>query len=127
MSITGWTLGAGCAFGIARRFGRPVVERLIGLEHVRTMEQRVPTRNLFWGVVALRMTVSVDLLSYALGLASSMSWGSYLLATAIGVAPFGFFFAYTGALPFVYRIASIIAAVALATFALLRFGIKRAP
>jgi len=75
MSITGWTLGAAAAFGIARRFGRPVVERLAGLERVRIVERRIPKSNIFLSVIVLRMLVSVDIISYALGLVSSMSWG----------------------------------------------------
>ncbi len=127
MSITGWALGAAVAFGIARNLGRPMVERLIGLDRVLVAEKRIPKRNLFWSVVALRMTVSVDILSYALGLASSMPWSNYVLATVIGVTPFGFFFAYTGTLPFVLRIVSIAIAVAIAAFILLRYGIQREP
>ncbi|MDE1925485.1 MAG: TVP38/TMEM64 family protein [Patescibacteria group bacterium] len=127
MSIAGWTLGAAAAFGIARYFGKPVVERLIGLERVRAVEQRIPKRNLFWSVVVLRMLVSVDILSYALGLVSSMSWGSYVAATAIGVMPFGFFFAYTGTLPLLYRVCAIFGAVLLATFFLLKYGVRREP
>lgn len=127
MSITGWTLGAAVAFIVARLFGRPVVERLIGLERVRVVERRIPKHNLFWGVVVLRMLVSVDILSYALGLVSDMPWGSYVLATLIGVAPFGFFFAYTGALPLLYRTLSILAAVLFAGFVFMRYGVQREP
>lgn len=127
MSIVGWTLGAAVAFGIARYFGRPVVERLIGLGRVHIVERRIPKRNLFLGVVVLRMAVSVDILSYALGLASSMSWSSYIVATIIGVTPFGFFFAYTGSLPFMYRVFAILGAVLFATLFLFKYGIQREP
>ncbi|MHB8660808.1 MAG: TVP38/TMEM64 family protein [Minisyncoccota bacterium] len=127
MSIAGWTLGAIAAFGIARRFGLPAVERLIGLARVRAIEQRIPKRNLFLMVVFLRMLVSVDVLSYALGLFSAISWGTYVAATAIGVAPFGFYFAYAGTLPFWYRIAAVLLAFVLAGFAIIRYGISREP
>ncbi|HUX80948.1 MAG TPA: VTT domain-containing protein [Candidatus Paceibacterota bacterium] len=127
MSITGWTLGAALAFGIARRFGAPLVGRLIGFSRVRTIENRIPKKNLFLMVIFLRMLVSVDILSYALGLFSTMSWGSYIIATTIGVAPFGFYFAYTGTLPIVYRFVAIALAFFLATFAIVRYGIEREP
>lgn len=103
MSITGWVVGAAVAFYIARNFGSGVVKKIIGLRHVEALERRIPKRNLFWIVVLWRMAVSVDVLSYALGLISKMSFGSYVLATAIGVAPFGFFFAYAGVLPAWYQ------------------------
>jgi uncharacterized membrane protein YdjX (TVP38/TMEM64 family) len=127
MSIAGWTLGAAAAFGIARRFGRPVVEKLIGLGRVRAVERRIPQRHLFWGVVALRMLVSVDILSYALGFASEMPWGAYVAATALGVAPFGFFFAYAGTLPLWWRVLAVAGAVLLATAVFVRWGIAREP
>ena len=127
MSITGWTLGAAVAFAIARRFGVGVVEKLIGLERIHAVERRIPKRNLFGSVILLRMLVSVDILSYALGLFSTMPWGQYVLATMIGVAPFGFYFAYTGTLPFWYQIAAIAVAVILATVVLVKYGVQREP
>lgn len=127
MSIVGWTIGAAIAFGTARTFGLPVVERMIGLSRVRALEKRLPKANLFWMVVFLRMLVSVDILSYALGLFSSMSWSAYLAATAIGVSPFGFYFAYTGALPFWYRVVAMALAVVVATVVIVRYGVSREP
>lgn len=127
MSISGWTLGAAAAFAIARRFGAGVVKKLIGLERIQAVERRIPKHNLFGSVILLRMLVSVDILSYAIGLFSRMPWGQYVLATMIGVAPFGFYFAYTGALPFWYQIAAIAAAVILATLVLVKYGIQREP
>lgn len=127
MSITGWTLGAAVAFGIARKFGVGLVERMIGLERVRAIERRIPKRNVFWSVVLLRMLLSVDILSYVLGLFSSMRWTQYVVATAIGVTPFGFYFAYTGALPFWYQIVAIVAALVVVVAILARWGISREP
>lgn len=127
MSITGWTIGYGIAFGIARRYGVTVVEKMIGLERVRAVERRIPTQNLFWSVVTLRMLVSVDILSYALGLFSSISWRSYLLATAIGVTPFGFYFAYAGTLPLHLQILAIAAALILATVVVFYYRVPREP
>ena len=127
MSIAGWVLGSAVAFGAARRFGAPLVEKLIGLDRIRVIEKRMPKRDLFLSVIALRLLVSVDILSYALGLFSRMGWGSYILATAIGVTPFGFYFAYTSILPFWYQIAAIGAAVLLASVIVVRYGIQREP
>lgn len=127
MSITGWTLGAAIAFAIARRFGTGIVEKLIGLKRVYAVERRIPKRNLFGTVILLRILVSVDILSYALGLFSTMPWGQYVLATMIGVAPFGFYFAYAGTLPFWYQIIALVAGVLLTTVILVKYGIEREP
>jgi len=54
-----------------------------------------------------------------------MSWGSYVLATAIGVSPLGFYFAYAGALPFWYQILAVGIALALAAFGFIRYGGQR--
>ena len=127
MSIIGWTLGAGIAFMLARQFGISLIEKLIGLERIYSVEQRIPKRNLFGLVILLRMLVSVDILSYALGLFSTMPAGQYLLATTLGVTPFGFYFAYAGALPFWYQILAIGAAIILAAVVLVKYGVEREP
>ncbi len=127
MSITGWTLGSGIAFGIGRVFGIRVVEKLIGLERARVVERRIPKHNLFGTVILLRMLVSIDILSYALGLFTTMPWRLYILATVIGVTPFGFYFAYAGTLPFWYQIAAVAGAVMLASIVLFQYGIQREP
>ena len=127
LSIIGWTIGASVAFFIARKFGAPVVEKLIGLKRVRMIESRIPQTNLFVMVVFLRMLVSVDILSYALGLFSRMRWSSYILATAIGVAPFGFYFAYAATLPLWYEVGAVALALLVATGVAWRYGVVREP
>ncbi len=127
MSIAGWTIGSAIAFALARIFGVPLVERIVGLKRIHTIESHIPKRNLFWSVVFLRLAVSVDILSYALGLFSRMQWKQYVLATLIGVTPFGFYFAYAGALSFWYQILAMVLALALATIALLVYKIQREP
>ncbi len=127
MSITGWVLGSMVALGIARTWGAPVVGKMVGLERIQSIEARIPRHNLFWTVVFLRLVVSVDILSYALGLFSKMPWGQYALATLIGVTPFGFYFSYAGTLPFWYQVAMTGSAVILASIVLLKYGLKREP
>ena len=124
LSIAGWTLGAAIAFIIARRLGVGIVQKIVGLERIHAAEQRIPKHNLFWSVVLLRMLVSVDILSYVLGLFSVMSWRQYILATAIGVTPFGFYFAYAGALPFWYQVLAMGAALILVTVVVVRYRIR---
>ncbi len=125
MSIAGWVIGSAVAFSIARVWGASAVARLIGLSRVRAVEARIPRRNLFWSVVLLRMLVSVDILSYALGLFSRMRFFPYVCATALGVTPFAFYFAYAGTLPLAYQIVALVAAIGLATLVLVRYRLPR--
>ena len=110
LSVLGWLIGAQIAFFLARRYGKPFVKRIISIEKLHKLEQQIPEEHLFWTVVFLRMCVSVDLLSYALGLFSNMKNGSYMLATFLGITPFAFIFAYTGTLSGNYQIVIVIVA-----------------
>ncbi len=111
MSITGWTVGASVSFILARRYGIRFVTTIVGAKRVEQIRRRVPRSNLFWSVVLLRMLVPVGLLSYTLGLFAPIAWWKYVVATALGVAPLGFYFAFTGALPFVYQFLALAAAL----------------
>ena len=99
LSIIGWVIGSMIAFVLARRYGARLVGRIVPLQKIQKFEAKLSSRNQFWTVVLLRLTVPVDVLSYAIGLFSTMPAKSYLLATTIGVIPFAFIFAYTGTLP----------------------------
>lgn len=101
-SIVGWSIGAWIAFAIARKWGRPLVERLVSLEQIERLEAKIPTEHLFWHIVLLRVVVPVDALSYALGLFSSVKTSTYVSATVIGVTPFAFVWAYAGSLSWRY-------------------------
>jgi len=98
LSIFGWVLGSQIAFLLARRYGKPLVQKMVSLERLERYEKRLPEKNIFWTVVLLRMVVPVDVLSYAVGLFSEMKSRTYFLATILGVIPFAFIFAYTGTL-----------------------------
>jgi uncharacterized membrane protein YdjX (TVP38/TMEM64 family) len=95
-SIAGWTLGAAIAFLIARHLGRPVLSLFVSMKKVEQYELRFSGRIRFLGLILLRMVMPVDLLSYAVGLFSKMTFRTYLLATLLGITPFAFIFAYAG-------------------------------
>jgi uncharacterized membrane protein YdjX (TVP38/TMEM64 family) len=98
LSIVGWTIGAVIAFLIARAFGRPLVIRFTNAEELIRYERMIPEHVEFLTLIFLRMLVPVDVLSYAVGILSArLTLLHYTLATAIGVAPFSFIFAYGGA------------------------------
>lgn len=96
LSVIGWTIGAVIAFLLARHVGRPILSFFASLEDIEKLETKFPQKDTFLGLVLLRMIVPVDLLSYAIGLLSSMPLRTYVYATALGVAPFSFVFAYAG-------------------------------
>jgi len=99
LSIVGWVLGSQIAFYLARKYGKVLIQKFVSLENVSRLEHSFPDKNIFWIIVLLRVTLPVDLLSYGLGLFSSVSHKTYFLATLIGVIPFAFVFSYVGSLP----------------------------
>ncbi|MCF7843448.1 VTT domain-containing protein [Candidatus Gracilibacteria bacterium] len=96
LSITGWVIGAQIAFLLARKLGKPFIEKFFSLEKIHSLEGYFTHKHLFWTVVFLRILLPVDLLSYALGLFSKMKSSAFFFATIIGVAPFAFIFSYVG-------------------------------
>jgi uncharacterized membrane protein YdjX (TVP38/TMEM64 family) len=94
LTTAGQTLAAALCFGISRALGRGPVEALagrFGLVATDTWFSRWGAR----GVLLLRLVpgVSFDVISYGAGL-TSIRFGPFLLATAIGVAPQAFLYAY---------------------------------
>lgn len=96
LSVLGWTLGSLAAFVIARGVGRPILALLIPLEKFSRMERYIPKERYFWSIVLLRLILPMDIVSYAVGLLSSIPFRVYALATLIGSIPFSFIFAYMG-------------------------------
>ncbi|MDC1205229.1 VTT domain-containing protein [Candidatus Pacebacteria bacterium] len=96
LSIVGWTLGAVIAFFVARYIGRPVLERFVSMKRIDAIGESLPTKYRFITIVLLRLTIPVDIASYALGLTKSVHITEYILATIIGVSWFSFAFAYLG-------------------------------
>lgn len=96
LSVIGWAIGAQIAFLLARRFGKPFVEKIFSFKKLHAFENYFTKKNLFWTVVFLRMIIPVDILSYALGLFSEIKSRPFFFATLIGITPFAFIFAYAG-------------------------------
>jgi len=93
-SIIGWTIGAAVAFLIARHLGKPFLATFFSLERLEKYEQYLSGRVEFWMLVLMRMILPVDILSYAVGILSRISFKKYILATIVGITPFAFVFAY---------------------------------
>jgi len=96
LSVIGWTLGATAAFFIARYLGKPFLEKFISLQALDDIVRMVHGKSRFFFIVLLRLTLPVDIVSYALGMAKSLGFAEYFFATAIGVVWFSFSFAYLG-------------------------------
>lgn len=95
LSIAGWWIGCLIAFQIAR-MGRPLIERFVSLKTVDALEKKIPPDIGFIGIVILRMTFPVDVISFALGLFKHLSFSMYALASLIGIIPFAFVWSYAG-------------------------------
>lgn len=104
LNFVGWFIGSWIAFVIARKYGVRIVRKFISIEKIHEIEQRIPRKHLFWSVVLLRTAIPADVLSYALGIFTKMKLKRYLLATAIGIAPFAFLLAYFGGIRIEYQI-----------------------
>ena len=104
LSITAWTLGAIIAFILARKFGKPFIEKHYSLEKISRYEKILGNKYVFWNIVFLRIMIPVDILSYAIGLFTSVKLSIYSLATLIGVSPFAFLLAYSANFPLLLQI-----------------------
>lgn len=98
-SIIGWTIGSLGAFWISRRYGVSVVSKIESIGKLRTITSGFPEKKMFWYLMFLRMTIPVDILSYALGLFTNISWKMFSVTTFLGVIPITFVFSYVGTLP----------------------------
>lgn len=104
LSIVGWVGGAIVAFILARKYGRPLISKLIDLEKMERLEKVMPEKHIFWSLVFLRIAIPVDILSYAVGLFTKVGLATYSFATLLGVIPFAFVFSYAAVLPVGYQI-----------------------
>ena len=96
LSVIGWTLGSMAAFLIARYLGRPILKKFLPLQKIDELLKMVPDHSRFLFIVLLRLTLPVDLVSYALGLTKSLRFIEYSTASFVGVLWFSFSFAYLG-------------------------------
>ena len=98
-ALLSWTsamAGAAACFWIARLLGRDAVERLTtkaGLDGIDSFFDRFGTHSIL--IARLLPFISFDIVSYAAGL-TSMSFGSFMLATGIGQLPATLVYSYVG-------------------------------
>jgi len=119
-NIIGWSIGAVIAFLIARFFKKTFLKRFISFKKIAIYEKKIPQNSEFLGIIFLRMVLPVDVLSYALGVFSNISFARYTVATVIGITPFAIIFAYGGSVLFEgrYLLTFIIMTVVVIFFAI---------
>ncbi len=84
---TGAMLGAVVAFGLARKLGRPFVERLVAKRNWAVLDDW--TEEIGWQVVlASRFfpLIAFNLINYAAGL-TRLTWWQFIWTTGIGILP----------------------------------------
>lgn len=105
LSALGWVIGSIIAFLIARHLGIVFVKRFLSLKNIRYIEERIPHKHVFFGVIFLRLMFPIDLINYAIGFFTRIPVWSFGLAITIAVTPLAFVFAYLGRLPFKLQMA----------------------
>lgn len=103
--LTAWSAGSSLAFVLVRIYGLSFATKFISLQKLENFKRNI-SGNLFWKIVLLRIVFPTDVFSYAFGLFTDISFGRYLAATVIGVAPSAVILAYAGKLPIYFEIAT---------------------
>lgn len=98
-AILSWSsamAGAAVCFWIARILGRDVVEKLTSRSGLKQIDEFFDKHGQLSVLIArLLPFISFDIVSYAAGL-TSMSFGSFLIATGIGQLPATIIYSYVG-------------------------------
>jgi len=103
VTTVGWTAGSLLAFLIARRWGYPIVRKMTSMERLRGAKRYIP-EDLFWSIALIRLVLPMDVISYAIGLFTDISWTKYAPATALGLLPSALVLAWVGKLPHAYEL-----------------------
>lgn len=87
-NVIGSLIGSSIAFWIARKFRRPVVQRLVPLQTIDKWEAKLSEGQEFWAFLVVRAVTwpIFDLMSYAFGL-SRISYKRFLAVTALLLIP----------------------------------------
>lgn len=95
VNLAGTWLGAAATFGVARLLGRDLVAQILGGRLARV--EHAVERHGFWTLVRLRFVpIPYALVNYAAALAGVRT-GTFLVATAVGLAPAVALFTYFSA------------------------------
>jgi uncharacterized membrane protein YdjX (TVP38/TMEM64 family) len=93
---TGAMLGAAIAFGLARKLGRPFVERMVARRNWDVLDDWAAVNG--WQVVLISRFIPViafNLINYAAGL-TRLTWWQFLWTTGLGILPLTFLMVVMG-------------------------------
>lgn len=102
--IIGGIIGSVIAFHIGRKFKAKILGKMVSLEETKLVKDAIPKKHHFHTLILMRIIIPADILSYALGIATNIGYGIFILTTIIGIIPSAFFFSYLGVLPLIYQI-----------------------
>lgn len=109
--LTGQFIGDIIAFAISRKYGLPLVSKLISLEEIEKYQKVLPEGNIFWAIVLIRIAIPVDVLNYVFGLFEKIKFRTFAFATLLGLIPGSFALSYIGSLETKYQIIALIMAI----------------
>ena len=99
LCILGWWIGSLTSFALARSYKDLLIQKYPSLSNHQFVDSLISGKHQSLSLIFLRMTLPVDVLSYALGLFSKkVSWEENALTTLVGITPFAFIFSYVGEL-----------------------------
>jgi uncharacterized membrane protein YdjX (TVP38/TMEM64 family) len=98
-SIIGWTIGSVVVWYLMRRYAKVYVQDTKVVTYITQLEKTATPARWYITILLLRMVLPVDVLSYALGLGSSISFWPYLVTTVIGITPFAILSSYASVGP----------------------------
>lgn len=112
LSVIGWFIGAIIVFELSRSFGQKLILSVISIRSQEMLQRVISKDYTLVSLILLRMSVPVDVLSYALGLFSKVNRKDYYLSTALGIIPFAVVFAYLGAIDYRFQLTMFALAIA---------------
>lgn len=112
-SIIGWTIGSIIAFWLARHVQYTFFKEHSFITQVQAYEKKLPPLYWYSLIVVLRMALPVDVISYALGAASSIKMNMFIVTTVLGITPFTFLFTYASVSTIWIQIAAAILGISM--------------
>jgi len=112
-SLAGWFVGSLIAFYLARKYGHGKIKHVKICKKVHLLEKSLGKHHKYVVLILLRIALPVDVLSYTLGLFTSISYRVFIITTFIGIIPFALLFAYASVMPAIFQVViSVVSTVA---------------
>ena len=94
--VIGGFFGSLIAFFIGKKLRKRAIGKVISLEDVKLIGNAIPKKYHFLALLLMRIVVPADILSYTLGITTSISNRLFIATTLIGIIPSAIFFSYLG-------------------------------